>query len=170
VLIGLLVGSLGWYRELRGHHFILESHLVLDFAPFFFFGSLLALFKIENMPFRKIVITVLFLLFLISILVTTMNLLDYSKFFILPPLIILFGLESMPFVNRAVEKLGDISYGVYIYAFPVQQTLMHFFTFNAMELMVYSLIITCILGYGSWHLIEKRVLRFKKVSSLNSLN
>jgi peptidoglycan/LPS O-acetylase OafA/YrhL len=159
-LIGLLVGRLFWYPELIGYNFILESRLVLEFAPFFFYGSLLALLKFENMngKWRRL-LAVLFISLLAFLII--LKVFDQAKFFILPLLVILLALEPMPFINRAVDKLGDISYGVYIYAFPIQQTLMHFFKLTSLELMAASLILSCLFGYGSWHWIEKWALRYK---------
>ena len=60
------------------------------------------------------------------------------------------------------QKLGDISYGLYIYAWPVQQLVAHHFPgktpyFN----MAVSTCLVGILAYISWHYIEKRALRLK---------
>ena len=75
----------------------------------------------------------------------------------------MFGLNPIPFIYNIGEKIGDLSYGIYIYGFPVQQTLMYYFKLNYLELMVYSLIISYIFAYFSWHLIEKNALRLKKL-------
>lgn len=62
------------------------------------------------------------------------------------------------------ERLGDISYGLYIYAFPVQQLVVaggkgHDWPF-AVHLAL-SLVLTTFLAWLSWHFLEKRALRFK---------
>jgi peptidoglycan/LPS O-acetylase OafA/YrhL len=60
-------------------------------------------------------------------------------------------------------RLGDWSYGVYLYAFPVQQWLawtgLHKTSFAAYLLA--STLITVVLAALSWHLDEKQALRFK---------
>ena len=60
------------------------------------------------------------------------------------------------------EKLGDISYGVYIYAWPTQQ--MVAFMWPSLGVVGNILIASCItifLAYLSWGLIEKPALALK---------
>jgi peptidoglycan/LPS O-acetylase OafA/YrhL len=89
----------------------------------------------------------------------------------LPYVVLAYGL-SRSWLGSLVNKVGDCSYGVYIYAFPVQQlVLLKFPDIAYSTYLVVTVVITLILGYGSWHLIEKRVLKFKpknKVSSVSS--
>lgn len=63
-------------------------------------------------------------------------------------------------------RFGDFSYGIYIFAFPIQQMMVDLFN-NQMSPMVnflYSFPITLILAIISWHLVEKRALKYKKTS------
>lgn len=64
---------------------------------------------------------------------------------------------------RIPPRMGDWSYGVYLYAFPVQQVLAHFhlheITFAGYILA--STAITFFLAGLSWHLVEKPALRWK---------
>lgn len=61
------------------------------------------------------------------------------------------------------KKLGDISYGVYIYAFPTQQCVATIFpNFVPIENMLVSTIIVFVLAYVSWHYLEKPVLSLKQ--------
>lgn len=62
------------------------------------------------------------------------------------------------------ELRNDISYGVYIYAFPVQQllviaglTMLDLFSFSLL-----ALVLTIPLALASWYWVEKPMLRFRK--------
>jgi peptidoglycan/LPS O-acetylase OafA/YrhL len=63
---------------------------------------------------------------------------------------------------RKVNGWGDYSYGIYIYAFPVQQTLAHFFPAMPLALMVLAAgAIAWALAWCSWRLVEKRAMEMK---------
>lgn len=63
---------------------------------------------------------------------------------------------------RLYNKLGDYSYGIYIYAFPVQQSIAALIPgVTVLQMVVYSGFITMVLAVLSWHLLEKRALRHK---------
>ncbi len=57
--------------------------------------------------------------------------------------------------------------GTYLYAFPIQQTLMHYHAFSTMQLMILSIPLTYIVGLASWHLVEKRTQRFQLKQAKN---
>lgn len=62
------------------------------------------------------------------------------------------------------SKYGDLSYGTYIFAFPIQQTVTYYFN-GKMEWwlnFIISLPITLVLAYLSWHLVEKQAQKLKK--------
>ncbi len=60
-------------------------------------------------------------------------------------------------------KMGDVSYGVYLYAFPVQQALIQLLpsTLNGWWLAVWASLVTVFLAALSWFLVEKRALTKK---------
>ena len=63
---------------------------------------------------------------------------------------------------RGYNRFGDISYGIYIYAFPVQQAVVASFPgASVMVMIVMSTLITIPLAVLSWHFVEKRALRLK---------
>lgn len=64
----------------------------------------------------------------------------------------------------SIKKIGDLSYGMYIYAFPVQQLLVAYGKpfLNATELFILSLVFVFLISWVSWRYIEKPCLRLKK--------
>jgi peptidoglycan/LPS O-acetylase OafA/YrhL len=63
-------------------------------------------------------------------------------------------------------RFGDLSYGLYIYGWPVEQTIVQL-NGGAMTpgaLFAWALPVTAVLAFLSWHLIEKRALRLKPKS------
>ena len=60
-------------------------------------------------------------------------------------------------------RYGDLSYGLYIYGWPVEQTLLYA-TGGALpwwQLFPAALVMSAALAFLSWHLVEKRALRWK---------
>lgn len=62
-----------------------------------------------------------------------------------------------------LTKFGDISYGVYIYAFPIQQGIvyLHGGEMSPAQNILYALPLTYLFAYFSWHFIEKKALQLK---------
>lgn len=78
---------------------------------------------------------------------------------------IIFWFVFSPKINlRRVGKWGDFSYGIYIYSFPVQQTIVHFVG-NRMpvgKMIFLSFLFTVPLAVFSWFVVEKRALKLKE--------
>lgn len=61
-------------------------------------------------------------------------------------------------------RLGDLSYGMYIFAFPVQQVVVALGRGRGWSFTTHlslSFLVTSVLAYVSWHALEKHALRFK---------
>ena len=63
---------------------------------------------------------------------------------------------------RLYNRLGDYSYGVYIYAFPVQQLAAHSWSgITPFQDMALALPVTLLFALLSWHLLEKPALALR---------
>lgn len=64
---------------------------------------------------------------------------------------------------------GFLSYGVYLYAFPMQQLLMMWFQHSLTPLTLFLLALpgTCLLAILSWRYVEQPFLKRKKVNQNN---
>lgn len=87
-------------------------------------------------------------------------------FFIIYILVIAYILFYIAYVPsgyiRKYNQLGDYSYGVYIYAFPVQQSVAALVPGVSVTMMIIiSTSVTIPLAVLSWHLLEKRCLDLK---------
>ncbi|MET0304009.1 MAG: acyltransferase family protein, partial [Microbacteriaceae bacterium] len=80
---------------------------------------------------------------------------------LLPYVVISIGMASTPVVRRAA-RFGDLSYGVYLWAFPTQQALLVLVPgLGAWESIAIVTPISALLALGSWHLVEKRAMTAK---------
>jgi len=87
----------------------------------------------------------------------------YTATLVFLPLLVLYvGTRSTPVVCRC-GRWGDPSYGAYLLAFPIQQTVIHFLypQWGFGGTLALSTLVTAILAYASWHTIEKSALRLK---------
>lgn len=65
---------------------------------------------------------------------------------------------------RRYNYLGDYSYGVYIMAYPIQQTLVFFNpAISSWLLFILTMLVCLPLAAASWHVIEKPALRLKRL-------
>jgi len=81
------------------------------------------------------------------------------EWFTLPYMVVCFGRLSLPVV-RDVGRFGDFSYGLYLYAFPIQQLVLTLWPSLAYPVMT-CVTLTIPVALLSWHLIERPLLRWK---------
>jgi peptidoglycan/LPS O-acetylase OafA/YrhL len=70
------------------------------------------------------------------------------------------GYAKVP-VLAAYNRLGDYSYGTYVYAFPIQQMLASFGIVTPLANMALALPLTLTCAVLSWHLVEGPAMRLK---------
>jgi len=140
---------------------LLHSKEMYRLAAFFLAGSVLTFLNLKKIASYKTIVPI-FLGILVSL---------YFNFFsimapiLLPFLILLIALAGTKPFNNISKPIGDISYGIYIYGFFVQQIFMYYFDLGPLTLFIVSLLVTYILAYFSWHFVEKRALKYKNYIS-----
>ncbi|WP_114822338.1 acyltransferase family protein [Chryseobacterium sp. KLBC 52] len=124
----------------------------------FFVGGMIMTYLNTNKRTENILIILSFAVLIASVY---LNINQYTCYITLPLLVILLGKSSTRYLNKVGETIGDTSYGIYIYSFPIQQTLMYFVKLDTAMLFILSLPLSILFGYASWHLIEKKALEYK---------
>ncbi len=83
---------------------------------------------------------------------------------------VLFYLVYVPSgVVRQYNRVGDYSYGMYIYAFPIQQTVAALLPgVSVLAMVLYSTVGTLFMAVLSWHLLEKRALGLRGFFTLQT--
>lgn len=126
-------------------------------ASYFLGGSLLTYFNLKKYANYRVIVS-------ISAFLVIALAFSFYKFvapFFLPILVLLIGVSGTKPFNTITKPTGDISYGVYIYGFFVQQILMYYFSFAPFALFTISVLVTYIIAYLSWQFVEKRALKNK---------
>ncbi len=133
----------------------------------FFIGTLFYLYE-DRIKFRFLIALGAFIILLITCV------LGGSYFFIalllcLPYLVLYLGQLPIKQLCNIGGKYGDYSYGLYIYAFPIQQTIAHFIPkISPTQMFIFSLPSTFVLSFISWWLIENKALSLKKIDILKT--
>ena len=137
-----------------------EQRFLLEFGLFFFAGAVFHDFGIHTR--RRRALAALALCWIGAGIAYGLGRPLLSLWLVVPVTTLLIGTASTPWLRRA-GRFGDVSYGLYLYAFPVQQTLIWLYRDKLSWLAVFMLVLACTLGLAlaSWHLVEKRALRLK---------
>jgi len=160
VLVISMLIALDQVKSINHLHFAgIEAGKIINMSVFFFLGVALAILK------DKITINtigfVLFSAFFIGSCWLGIN--DYVLFFYVPYCTLYLAYLKLPFLKWLTVK-GDLSYGIYVYGFMIQQAIVYAFKGNltVRALLLYSVPISLIVAFASWHLIEKRALKWKR--------
>lgn len=163
VTVALAVGSLYYLThstpESQLVYWGTGSRSVVDVGPYFFIGSLYAVTPMKNWLSAPVAILLIGMVALFQ--VPDYMLQQLGLMIALPYAVLAFATQATPVISR-MGRFGDPSYGVYLYGFPVQQTLFYLFPkMGPLDNALWASVLALALGYGSWHLIEKRALALK---------
>ena len=159
----VLLMSLLWLDRLN----VFIHVQLLRFTWFFFVGSCFYLLR-QHIRLSGLIMLLIIVGAVIGISVSAHTFLIWY-YLVLP--YTLFYLAYIPsgFV-RQFNRVGDYSYGVYLYAFPIQQALVYCYpTWNVGSLSLIASLLTLLCAIGSWHLVEKPCLRWRLVEFLQKL-
>jgi peptidoglycan/LPS O-acetylase OafA/YrhL len=164
IMLALLLGLSFWYYGVHDAEAVFErthQHLFeVEYATFFFSGSCLYLFR-DFWQGRKRKLIGLAVAAALSCIAFGAGHQLIAAFLLTPYLVIVFGSSSLPVFHR-FGRFGDMSYGVYIYAFPVQQTVIWLTpSLNIYQHFALAIPLTLACAWLSWHLVEKKALGFK---------
>lgn len=134
--------------------FINLSHQLPGFLSYFLSGSILFVCYDFFLKKKNLILLIALPVFLLE---------RHFDWEILRPLalgcMVIYAAFSFSFLN-SFGKYGDISYGIYIFHFPIIQALIvcNFYSTNPLISFLLTILIVCMVGLLSWHLIEKRFL------------
>lgn len=159
LMVLFTIGNLYYPIALQAIKKPIPLDLVFDLGIYFITGSFLALVDWEKWASSKY-------LFLLSVLVLIgMIVLKIDRawlFTCLPFAILYIGKMKSKAANWVHQKLGDPSYGIYLYAFPIQQLIVYYCKPSTLELFIYSSVGAFAFGILSWKWIEKKALTLKR--------
>ena len=162
--IGLLLAWSVWYSMTPPLESMVIWHSrISDNAlmwVFFAMGAILRLLAERGMKFRTDVAVGLLAVFLVIAGTLPQHTTKVAWLF-LPYVVLTIGLASTPYVRRA-SRYGDLSYGLYLWAFPVQQLVIDLWGVQRMSVnLVVVSAITAALAFASWHVVEHPSMRLK---------
>lgn len=107
--------------------------------------------------------------FLILLVLSSFNNDMFFVVYVLTLPYIVFSLAYLPNGKiRSFNSIGDYSYGIYIYAFPIQQSIVFLLPTISIEYMILlSLFTTLFFSIISWHFIESKALKLKSTIKFN---
>jgi peptidoglycan/LPS O-acetylase OafA/YrhL len=137
----------------------------LEFGIYFMTGTLMNFFK-DIIPFRFRYFAIMVLLWfgLGLVHITTPIMIKTISFLALPYIVLYLAILKGKLNDFG--KMGDFSYGIYIYAFPVQQIIVQIYgtEISIAKMFMMSFSIVLLLSILSWYLIEEKALRLKSLS------
>ena len=154
-----LMVRLAFYDWTVQTHFFIPLEPLFDLGPYFLMGSLLSCFDFDKMPAKNAIAAVLSMALIASVYFKIGHTVVY---FTLPFIVIYVGKQTSKLANWVHTKLGDPSYGIYLYAFPLQQLLIYWYRPSTLVLFIASTIGAFVFGYLSWIFIEKKALALKQ--------
>jgi len=157
----LFLGSLGLcalHLFAKPHEFIEQNWPAIRLASFFAAGAIFYLNR-DRIPRRP-----WFAVLSLVAVAGSLRVLPATLHLVLPTFgaYLLFWSVFQPYVTaHNFAKYGDFSYGIYLYAFPIQQALIATYSgvFSPMGVFLVAAPLSILAGMVSWHVVERHFLR-----------
>ncbi|GLS26294.1 acyltransferase family protein [Marinibactrum halimedae] len=155
----LLIAITATILNIANHFLQFYQGQSIRLFSFFFIGAACYLWK-KNLHLSSPIALVLLSLLSVSLIHKECF---YIAYCITLPYLLFFIAYVPAGIIRKFNHFGDYSYGIYIYAFPIQQiTIALQPNISVSEMIIYSFIGTLGMAILSWKFIEKKALRFKQ--------
>jgi len=134
----------------------------------FMIGAIIYLYR-DKIKYDARLFVILAFLWILSLQTPFFSLISFIA---LPYIILYLAFARLPYLNKT-GKYGDFSYGIYIYAFPIQQSISHFLPgISILNMFLLTSAIVLPVSILSYKYIEIRALKFRNINlkSIFSLN
>ena len=132
---------------------------LFDWTFYFLLGAVIFKYK-YLIQFKLSISIILTLAYSATIIFEYVNIASILHYVTLTYLVFYFSNLKSPL--NSFGKYGDFSYGLYIYAFPVQQILINYFPeIEVLSLIIMTTLISLGFAFLSWNYIEERALIYK---------
>jgi len=160
-LLALVAVAFFYVKTLHAHRAIeVTRNLLFFYVGFFATGLCARQFRTAILAARRRWLGAGVAALLVAL---AMRLPTLAEWVIVAPATLVIGSLSTPML-RAAGRFGDLSYGIYIYAFLVQQLVVRTWPGppSLLGSLLVAILITSALAWCSWHAVEAPALRLKR--------
>lgn len=162
-IVSLLANTLKLHFNPSAYFVVYGTNIwdALNLVPYFFIGAIFTFEKIRKILNLQIASILMLVLASLNLSLVKMELIFV---FVLPYFVFSFGFAEKPVFSKFGCKV-DLSYGMYLYGFVVQQIAVKYLLKYNLSVNVYFVIctlITLVIAVFSWYVIEKPAQRFGK--------
>lgn len=152
-----IIGS--WFFGWETYDYIGRPDMFMQFLMFFCAGMVFYVFR-DAIPRNRNWL-------LVSVIMLISSMFFYEGLLFTLPVFGSYALFHFSFARSysliGLAKWGDFSYGIYLFAWPIQQLLLHYFEryIDIPLFLILSVSGSLVFAFVSWHYVESRALRYK---------
>ena len=155
-VVSLVANSIKLHTNPAAYYVVYGTNVcdALNLVPYFFIGAIFTFDRVKKCLNLQIASILMLILASLNVSLVKMEMLFV---FVLPYFVFSFGLAPNPVFSKFGRKV-DLSYGMYLYGFVIQQILVKYmlkYNLSVNVFFVISTIVTLICATFSWYLVEK---------------